>query len=300
MCFVSVSVDVYSKPIAPVVFVSGKGGVGKTLISQGLARSLARSGKKTLWICFEDPTRPPGEISTVEPLLDSLNCEAATAFDEYMGIKIGIPGLARLFVKNKLIQYLAQAAPGIHEIVLLGKVWHERTRYDHLVVDMPSTGYGLAMFQSVANFNRLFQSGPLQKDTQAMTQTFSDPMQTDHWILALPEEMPLQEALELGNFLQELFPKNPPSYWVNRVFPKIAPPSGDSWSDPQTPTAKDLVEFAIRRSLLEKENLKIWDQKGIVYQSIPYFIPTRRPLEESVCQYFSQSFSKTSKTRGYP
>ena len=65
-------------------------------------------------------------------------------------------------------------------MVLLGKIWFERGHYQHIVVDMPSTGYGLAMFQSTDNFVKLFRAGPLYQDAVAMMKTFGDSTQTGH------------------------------------------------------------------------------------------------------------------------
>ena len=130
-----------------LIFICGKGGVGKTSVSKALALTLSKKGLKTLWVAFEDPLKPPGELLEISPTLWHLNCESITAFEEYVGLKIGVPSLTKIFLQNKLMRYMAKAAPGIHDLVLLGKIWFERKNYDHIVLDMPSTGYGLAMFQ---------------------------------------------------------------------------------------------------------------------------------------------------------
>jgi len=254
-----------------LIFVSGKGGVGKTAVSQALALALSEEGKRTLWVAFEDPTRPPGELVQKSRTLWHLNCDAGQAFEEYAALKIGMAALTRIFLKNKLVRYLAKAAPGIHELVLLGKVWHERENYDHVVIDMPSTGYGLAMFQSTQNFANLFKTGPLYRDSADMLISFQDPRHTAILIVALPEEMPLRESLELKDFLQDLFPENPPLFWVNRKFPRLTTPleeeqnPPDSWKEP---FAKTLSDYATKRSILESHNLRLWSENGIHFEEL--------------------------------
>ncbi len=279
----------------PVVFVSGKGGVGKTSVSQALARVFAERGERTLWVGFEDPIRKPGELVRVARNLHFLNCEATTAFEEYMGIKLKIPGLAHLFVSNPVIQFLAKAGPGIHELVLLGKLWYERRNYDRIVADLPSTGYGLAMFQSIDNWARMFQSGPLHKDARAMIETFSDPRQTGQLIVALPEEMPLRESLELGEYLQKIFPQNAPAYLVNRRFPDLSGTPGVEGVDPDpsrwaSPHASSLLDFAFRRSVLETHNTKLWDQAGVKHSGLDWELPGTEI--EGICRQIRERLVK--------
>jgi hypothetical protein len=271
-----------------LVFVSGKGGVGKTVVSQAIALSLSQRGKRVLWVAIEDPLRPPGELLRVNPDLWNLNCEASTAFEEYIGLKLGGGSITRLFLGNKLIRYLAKAAPGIHELVLLGKIWYERKNYDHVVVDMPSTGYGLAMFHSTANFAKLFRGGPITRDAEEMIETFKDSKSTGHVIVALPEEMPLQEALELDQFLQELFPGNRAAFVANRLFPGArtgAAPAREE--NAGSPVAKSASDYILRRLELEEFNLRRWRDEGLDFLKLPYLPPpfgnreTASPLTEN-------------------
>lgn len=274
-----------------LIFVTGKGGVGKTAVSQAIALALSEENKQVLWVTFEDPTRPPGECVQKNRNLWHLNCDANQSFEEYAAMKVGIPALTRIFLKNKLIRYLAQAAPGIHELVLLGKVWHERNNYDHVVVDMPSTGYGLAMFQSTQNFANLFKTGPLYRDAAEMLATFKDREKTALLIVALPEEMPLRESIELGEFLNDLFPDNRPSFWVNRKFPRVTtsteeeinPP--DSWAQP---FAKSVLDYIRKRSILESFNLRLWSESGISFSELNLIPFASAQTLESVVQNLSQ------------
>ncbi|MEK6580388.1 MAG: ArsA-related P-loop ATPase, partial [Bdellovibrionota bacterium] len=95
-----------------LLFITGKGGVGKTAVSLALAKTVSEQGLRVLWVTFEDPNRPAGEIKKLSPTLSELNCDAGRAFEEYAGLKIGISKLAHIFVGNKLMQYLSKAAPG--------------------------------------------------------------------------------------------------------------------------------------------------------------------------------------------
>jgi anion-transporting ArsA/GET3 family ATPase len=277
----------------PLVFVHGKGGVGKTCISQALALDFARKGKRTLWVEFENPSRPVGDSHRVAGDLRGnlwhLNADAMLAFDEYAALKIGklggllgafggATGLTKIFLQNKLIQYLAQAAPGIHELVLLGKVWFERNHYDHVVVDMPSTGYSLAMFQSTLNFAKLFRGGPLNRDAEAIIATMGNADETSHLIVAIPEEMPLLEALELDRVLKDFFPRNPASFALNKRFPKLRPIEE---SEKEAPFAATVLEYAERRSSLEAKNLKLWTDAGVEFAEIPLFAPDE-PVPERI------------------
>jgi anion-transporting ArsA/GET3 family ATPase len=251
-----------------LIFVGGKGGVGKTVVSKAMAENRAETGAKTLWVTFEDPSFPLGKTRKISKTLEHLNAQAQSAFEEYMHLKLGALGVvAKLFLNNKLIQALSQIAPGLHELVLLGKVWFERNHYDHVVVDMPSTGYNLAMFHSTANYARLFKGGPIHKDAEAMLGTFSDSKTTAHVIVTLPEEMPLQESLELKEKILALFPRNTPFFVVNRRIPYTSKNKKDpnSYPDPLTYSLSDYID---RRASLEQENLKILS--GNDFTEIPW------------------------------
>jgi anion-transporting ArsA/GET3 family ATPase len=216
-----------------------------------------------------------------------LNCDAGRAFEEYAKLKIGMGGLARIFVGNRLVQYLAKAAPGIHELVLLGKVWHERQNFDHVIIDMPSTGYGLAMFHSTRNFTNLFTGGPIHRDAKSMLETFGDPTLAGQLIVALPEEMPLQEALELETYILEQFPKNQPGFLVNRCFPRLAEASAEHARDWPSPVPASLADYARKRGILEEENLGLWNERKIAYDSLPYVVPGAVNDPEAVAEALS-------------
>ena len=275
-----------------LIFVGGKGGVGKTCVSQAIALTLSEK-KRVLWVGLEDPLKKPGELIAIKPTLFHLNCDPHVSFHEFITIRLGSSPLTSLFLNNKIIHYLSEATPGFHDLVVMGKIWHERNHYDHVIIDMPSTGYGVALFQSVLNFSRLFQGGPVHRDALAMHEFFGDEKSTGHVIVALPEEMPLREALDLEKHLDTLFPKNPAAFVANRLFPQpltLAPfTDSDRKSEPHAPPyAKNAAEYADKRSVLETQNLKLWEEKKLIFQKFPYIAPPLKQATEFVVKALAE------------
>jgi anion-transporting ArsA/GET3 family ATPase len=200
-----------------------------------------------------------------------------SAFEEYIGLKIGVPLLVKLFLQNQLIRFLAKAAPGIRELVLVGKIWYERSFYDHVVVDMPSTGYALAMFQSIQNFSQLFKVGPIQGDTVKMHETLGDPQQAAQVIVSIAEETPLRESLELRDSLIKIYPRAQPIFVANKIYPRLksAPTPDSQETGTPSPLARDGLAFIQSRNEIERANLQIWIDAKIPFTKIPYF-----PIEQ--------------------
>jgi len=267
----------------PILFVQGKGGVGKSSIAHALAR-ISAENYRTLLISIEDPLRKPFDLKKLTPHLDHLNNEATAAFEEYAGIKIGAPGLVKVFLQNRFMSYIAKAAPGIRELVLMGKIWHEHKNYERIIVDMPATGHGLTLFQSLFNWGNLFGNSILARDASAMIKTFSDPKVVGHLIVSIPEEMPLVESLELREHLLRIFPKAEVALALNRLFPvphvDKTNPSPEYSSD--RPFALTAHEHATRKVKLEEENLALW--KGEDFTRVPYLAPPKENAHEAVIE----------------
>ncbi len=253
----------------PLLFVQGKGGVGKSTVALATARLLSET-HRTLLISIEDPLRPPYELLKLSPTLDHLNAEATAAFEEYAGRKIGAPKLVKAFLQNRFMRYLAKAAPGIRELVLIGKIWYETRNYARVVVDMPATGHGLTLFQSLFNWGSLFAGSPLAKDAASMVETISNPTIVGHLIVSLPEEMPLVEALELRTEIRKIFPNADCALVVNRQFP--TPKGAEKYAEDR-PFALTIAEHAARRARLECDNLELW--KGEAHLELPFLPPPR-------------------------
>ncbi len=262
----------------PILFVQGKGGVGKSSVAHAMAL-IASETHRTLLISIEDPLRKPFDLQKLSPTLHHLNNEATAAFEEYAGLKIGAPHLVKVFLHNRFMRYLAKAAPGLRELVLIGKIGYERKNYDRIIVDMPATGHGLTLFQSLFNWGSLFEGSLLAKDARGMIETLSDPSLVGHLIVSIPEEMPLVESLELKDHILRIFPKAEIAFIANRLFPAPhALPAEPSYED--RPFSRSAREHALRKSKLEQENLEIWRSEK--FSTLPFLPPPPTDAFQSI------------------
>ncbi|MFW5815999.1 MAG: ArsA-related P-loop ATPase, partial [Wenzhouxiangella sp.] len=119
------------------LFVTGKGGVGKSLISAALAVRAAERGERTLWVEMSESPRgghffpgfePRYDLAPVREQLWGMNLRVQPAIEEYLSVAFKIPFVTRLIARNTLFQVLTGALPGLDSLIPLGKIWYELGR----------------------------------------------------------------------------------------------------------------------------------------------------------------------------
>ena len=202
--------------LAPrLVIVTGKGGTGKTTVSATLARAAARAGRRVLaadlspdepLIRLLEPGAAPAGYAgrQLEPGLKLMQIEPFAALAEYLGLQIGAPGLVQRVTRNRGFRELMNASPGWRELITLGKVWHleqmqDETgpRFDFIVVDAPATGHGVAFLNVPRVVVSAVRAGPLRRHTEAVETMLQDSERTMLLPVALGEELPTRETVEL-------------------------------------------------------------------------------------------------------
>lgn len=203
-----------------LVFVTGKGGVGKSTVAIALGMLGARSGLRTIVVELAAQGRVPtalvgsSEETFVEqelaPGLFTISIDPQHAMDEYLRVKVGPVG--HLLGSSKLFQAFAMATPGMRELLTVGKVWElaqlqRRTRgaapYDLVVVDAPASGHGLGILRTPRTFAEIARVGPIAHQGRAIATTIADPTFTAVIAVARLEEMPVTETLILRDGLAE-------------------------------------------------------------------------------------------------
>jgi anion-transporting ArsA/GET3 family ATPase len=215
-----------------LVFVTGKGGVGKTTIAAALGWLAADRGKKTL-VCEVDakgnladfyetaPTR--FEEREIAPRLWAMSMDTEASLKQYLSLQLKVPLVAKMGPLAKMFDFVASAAPGVREIVTVGKLcWEVKERhYDYIVVDASASGHVVSQLAAPQAINRLVQVGLVRQQTGWMLDILGDPATTGLVVVATPAEMPVSETLELTDRIKNETNVDLAAVVVNRVLPEL-------------------------------------------------------------------------------
>jgi len=214
-----------------LLFVTGKGGVGKTTVAAALGLLGARLGKRTL-VCEVDAKGNLAEFYEAGPTafkareiqdgLWAMSMDTEESLKEYLSLQLKLPLLSRIGPLARTFDFIATAAPGVKEILTVGKLaWEVRERnYDLVVVDAPATGHIVGQLRAPQAIKELVSVGLVRDQTEWMTELLTDSATTGVVIVASPEEMPVTESLELIERLRDT-EVDVAGIVVNRVLPEL-------------------------------------------------------------------------------
>jgi len=196
-----------------LLIVTGKGGVGKSTVSAALALAATRAGKRVL-VCEVNAQErvapllgePPagGTIREALPGLSTVNVTPQDAMREYGLMVLRFRTIYEAVFENRLVRYFLRVIPSLAELVMLGKILNEakaeeegRPRWDLVLVDAPATGHAVQLLRVPSALVDTVPAGPLRRDAEWMQAMLVDPARTSLVIVTLPEEMPVNEAIDL-------------------------------------------------------------------------------------------------------
>jgi anion-transporting ArsA/GET3 family ATPase len=206
-----------------LVVVTGKGGAGKTTVAVALGLAAARRGKRVVLCEVAGRDR----MSQLVPELTTVSVEPDQAKQEWLRYQLKSRTLAGVLGGSNLFQYLTAAAPGLTELVTIGKVWdlaqlEPRTTdsaFDLAIVDAPATGHGLAMLRAPGTYATIARVGPVSRHAERIDGFLRDARQTGVLAVALPEEMPVNETVEFERALDRELGMAVDAILVNAVHP---------------------------------------------------------------------------------
>ena len=214
-----------------LVFVTGKGGVGKTSTAAALALLAARDGRRVL-VCEMDAK---GSLATafdtaplrfqpreIEPGLFAMAMNTEDSLREYLRLFVKVPLLGKIGPLARTFDFVADAAPGVKEILAVGKLCHEvrERHYDLVVVDAEATGHIVAQVGAPKVIRELVKVGLVRDQTEWMLDILQDPAVTGVAIVTTPEEMPVTETLVLLARMEPETGVKPSLLVANRVLPQ--------------------------------------------------------------------------------
>ncbi len=192
--------DVTSTFDTRLVIVAGKGGVGKTTVSAVLGRAAANSGRRVLLVELDGkPT-----LSGLVPDLEVRSISAADALEEYL-YDHGFKMIAKRLAATGVIDVVGTAAPGIDDLVVLGKLKQlERSGdWDLIVVDGPAAGHAVTFLTSAAGLRDAVRGGPVRAQADDVLALLGDHGRCQVVLVTLPETTPVNELLETAELLEQ-------------------------------------------------------------------------------------------------
>ncbi len=183
-----------------VTIVAGKGGVGKTTVTAVLATAAAAAGQRVLVVELDG--KP-----VLGDLVGELPCEsisAPAALEEYLR-EHGFGRVAKRLSSSGVIDVVATAAPGIDDIVVLGKIKQlERSGdWDVIVVDGPAAGHAVTFLTSAAGLQDAVRSGPVRVQADDVLELLHDPARCQVLLVTLPETTPVNEVVQTAYALED-------------------------------------------------------------------------------------------------
>jgi anion-transporting ArsA/GET3 family ATPase len=221
-----------------LVFVTGKGGVGKTTVAVALGLRAAAEGKRTI-VCevaaqenasrIFDHTEVGFHEVEMEENLWSISIDPDESMREYVLLQLKVRAMRDMLFRSRIFNYLAAATPGLKELVTIGKIWElaqldrkvkKGRKYDLVIVDAPATGHGIGFLQTPRTFAAIARVGPIHSQAQQLNRLIVDHEHTGAAIVALPEEMPVNESAALERELRDEVGVAIDRIYLNGLYPE--------------------------------------------------------------------------------
>jgi len=226
-------------------FITGKGGVGKSLVACALARRFVDEGDRTLLVQVHAKDShaallgiaPVGDdVAAAGRNLWTVNLHPAQAMREYALMTLKLETLYKAVFENRLTKTFLRFVPSLNELTMMGKLWFHaeerldggglfggsgQPRFDRIVVDCPSTGHALKLLSVSRVLTETLRVGPMVEKTKQMATVFGDARRSAIHVVTLPDELPVNETLELLAALDRDKTVHVGHLIVNQVMPRI-------------------------------------------------------------------------------
>lgn len=287
---------------ARVLIVAGKGGVGKTTVSAAVARMAVMAGltclivevegKSGLAAAFGSPEALTYEEVELSPGIRARTLTPDDALLEYLEDR-GMSRLSRRLVSSGAMDVVATAAPGIKDILVLGKIkqLERAAAADLVIVDAPAAGHAVTFLTSAAGLLDAVRVGPIRTQAGDVLELLSDPDRCQVLLVTLPEETPVNEAVETAYKLEDRIGVRLAPVVVNGVYPaveglvtdpaEVADRSGVHLRPGENESLEQAARFRLGRVALQAEQIRRLAQSLALPQlHLPFLFTTEVGADE--------------------
>lgn len=255
--------------------MAGKGGVGKTTVGATLGVAAARTGRDVLLIELE------GHSNLAAPFgLSQLRYEATTLEEPVAGGRLrarqitpdaalreyldssGLSRISDRMTRTGAVEVVATAAPGIRDLLALGKIRQLEQNTDHelIVVDAPAAGHAISFLRAAAGLARSTSTGPVRQQADQVLELLSDGRRCQVLLVTVPEESPVTEVVETAYSLEDQIGVSLGPLVVNSCWPGI---DGLEWVEPEGGTVpvkrnglEDAARFRLSRIAVQEAEIE--------------------------------------------
>lgn len=222
-----------------LLFVSGKGGVGKTTVAVALGLVAARRGMRVVVVevggqarapaIFGAAAAPAGREAQLDDGLWALTVDPALALEEWAARQIGSRRLVHVLTGSSAFSGFVNAAPGARELLAITKAWElgrpqrwarGASPYDLVILDAPASGHGLGLLRTPRTFADIARVGPIASQARAVSELLEDPDRSAYVAVALAAELPVGETLELEGRLHDQLGRDLDFIVANALLPR--------------------------------------------------------------------------------
>ncbi|MFW6333176.1 MAG: ArsA-related P-loop ATPase [Thermodesulfobacteriota bacterium] len=286
-----------------IIFLMGKGGSGRTTLSAALAIAAARQNRTALIL-------EAGDEDAVGPLFDTDSLErepreiapgiwggridTRSVLTDYVHQFVGFPFVADTITRAELFEHIADGTPGLRELMVLGQIWRWEQekmgsgypKFDPIIVDGPATGHGMSLLRQPRAVLDMFRVGPLADQLRMVQEMLSDPGRSGVLLVTLPEELPINEAIDFIHAAEGDIQMAVTVTAVNGVYPTTFTAQdetrirellkkGDAVPDSLRPVLETARDQIFRRHLQEGYANRIRGENAGTVIEIPYVYSNR-------------------------
>ncbi|HTW90035.1 MAG TPA: ArsA-related P-loop ATPase [Candidatus Binataceae bacterium] len=202
-----------------LIFVTGKGGTGKSTLTAALALTLAGNGRRCLIASLDgrlsaarmldlDETGEPREKGSLGAGPEVLALSRRAELESFIGRLVPMPAIANRMLKSRTFDYVAAAVPGLEAFLLMERLrvaaGDAALKNYYVVADAPASGNALELLAVAEGVKRLAPFGTLNRLAAGVESFIADPHRFGVAVTATPDELAVREALDTARRLKEL------------------------------------------------------------------------------------------------